>query len=172
MPFYTSKNSHPWSLILLLVFVVWQTVLLYQNGWSLFQNVNLVFHEAGHTLFLWAPQFVMVLMGSGLELLIPLSITVYFYLRREYVGAQFGLWWTGTALWSIGIYAADGLDRNLPLIGNIDKTYHDWYYLLLETGWLYSAEVIGNSIYFVGSICILSAIVWIGHSIYTTYHSI
>ena len=154
----------------LLGFMLHQTLSLYQTGWSLFQNVNLIFHEAGHTLFLWAPRFTMMLMGSGFEVVLPILIALYFYYHQHnVVGAQFGLWWTGTALWSAGIYAGDALERQLPLIGGLDDTHHDWYYLLLETGWLYSAETIGSNIYFLGTICITLALSWLGYTLYTQF---
>ncbi len=82
------------------------------------------------------------------------------------MGAVFGLWWSGTALWSVGIYAGDALARKLPLIGGMDSTYHDWYLLLLEWKYLYSAELIGSSIYFLGSLCVLGSLVFLMYMIY------
>ena len=161
-----TEHSKTISLISLLFILLWQTHTLYTSGWSLFQNVNLVFHEAGHTLFSWAPHAVTIFMGSGFEILLPITITLYFLRDKQYTGALFGLWWTGTALWSTGIYVGDALKRDLPLIGNIDPVYHDWYNLLLDWGLLYSAEPIGSNIYFLGSLCVVSSLTLLGYKIY------
>jgi len=135
-------------------------------GWSLFQNVNLTFHEAGHTLFLWAPKNVMLFMGSGFEVLLPLCITLYFAKTKNKPGTVFGLWWTGTALWSAGVYVGDAVKRQLNLIGGMDPVYHDWFNLMLDWGLLYSAETIGANVYFLGSTCVVISISWLVHMIY------
>jgi len=160
------KTNTPFGLILLWLILVHQSYVLYSTGWSFFQNINLTFHEAGHTLFAWAPHMMTVFMGSGFEILLPFSITLYFLQKREYTGFIFGLWWTGTALWSAGVYIADALKRELPLIGNLDPIYHDWYTLLLEWKLLYSAELIGDSVYFLGSLVVLSALSYLSYMIY------
>ena len=48
---------------------------------------------------------------------------------------------------NIGVYAADARAHRLPLLGG-NKVYHDWTYLLGETGLLNYDQVIGEIFYF------------------------
>lgn len=73
--------------------------------------------------------FIHALGGTLFEIGIPLLCAGYFYLRKDFIGAGFGLWWLSTAFWGVSIYARDARIQILPLLGG-DSVGHDWAYLL------------------------------------------
>jgi hypothetical protein len=98
--------------------------------------VHLVIHEAGHTItaMLTDNRTLVVFMGSGLQVLLPLVVTLAFYFtNKDAFGAAFGLWWTGHAALDVAPYIADARSLNLQLLsGGTGKEVegHDWEYLL------------------------------------------
>jgi len=133
----------------LLIALFASTYTLLENSWAFISYINLIFHEAGHTIFFSAPRFFSVLMGSGMELFIPVFLTWYFLDKDKLLGTLFCLWWSGTALVSIGIYAGDAVVRQLPLLGR-EAVIHDWAYMLGRLDWFAHAETIGNLFYYSG----------------------
>jgi hypothetical protein len=112
------------------------TQLLQIETWWFIQNVNLIFHEAGHIIFGLFGNFLGLIGGCLLEALIPLITTIHFLQQRYYFSAAFGCWWLSTALLSISIYAADAQTRALPLITR-DISTHDWYNILSQLNLLH-----------------------------------
>jgi hypothetical protein len=103
-------------------------------GWL--HMVHLVFHEAGHTItaMLTNNRTMVVFMGSGNQLLIPLIVTVaFFWKNKDAFAAALGLWWTGHAMLDVAPYIQDARMLNLQLLsGGTGKEVegHDWEYLL------------------------------------------
>ena len=113
-----------------------------KETWWFIQNVNLIFHEAGHVLFMFFGRFLHILGGSLLEIVIPLLITLYFIGKRELFSAVVTSWWLATAFLRVSIYASDARERTLPLITN-DVTTHDWHNLLSSLNLLAYDNVVG-----------------------------
>lgn len=111
------------------------TQLLHLETWWFIQNVNLIFHEAGHVIFGLFGNFLDLIGGSLLEALIPLIVTIHFLHLKHFFSAAFGCWWLCTAFISISRYAADAQERALPLITG-DVGSHDWYNILSQFGLL------------------------------------
>lgn len=60
------------------------------------KNVNIIFHEAGHTLFALFGNFLFTLGGSFLQILIPFAFAVYFFIwRKEIFSGGVILFWVG-----------------------------------------------------------------------------
>ena len=59
---------------------------------------------------------------------------------------------------NVGVYAADALERKLPLLGG-NNVYHDWNYILLRLGLLEYSNIIGGAFYWCGVILCLLALV-------------
>lgn len=88
--------------------------LMQVKTWWFIQNVNLIFHEAGHIILGLFGDFLGLIGGSLLEILIPIIVTIHFLRQRHFFSTAFGCWWLSTAFLSVSIYAADAQTRILP----------------------------------------------------------
>jgi len=122
--------------------------------WFLIDNVNLIFHEAGHIFMSFLGTFLMILGGTIFEISIPLIVTFYFLAKKRPAGMMFGLWWLSSALYGISIYSRDSRAQILPLLGG-DNVTHDWFYLLSKLGILKYDQVVGNFFIFLSILSIL-----------------
>ena len=128
----------------LLLLVLWSvhyfTVSLRELGQSpgVLHLVHLVFHEAGHAItgVITGSRTLVVFMGSGMQVLVPLIVAVAQYWKRaDGFAAAIGLWWAGHALLDVAPYIADARVLQLQLIsGGTGREVegHDWEYLLGE----------------------------------------
>jgi hypothetical protein len=129
---------------------------------SALDRVNLIAHEAGHLLFSYLGQFIMVLGGTIGQLFVPVAFTVYFYMRKEFYSSAVTLFWTGQNFFGISLYVKDAQAMALPLVsvGGGDDTIHDWNYLLTKLGLLRCDQAIGNMLFILGIVIIIISIVW------------
>lgn len=130
------------------------------SGFLAIDNVNLVFHEAGHPLFSYFGYTLMILGGTLGELLVPFLIAVYFYRQdpRETAGVAFcGFWFFENFLY-IGTYMADARTLALPLVGSGD---HDWEILFTQWGLLIHDRDIGGATRTLGWIGMIAAMLWL-----------
>ncbi len=140
------------------------------NG-SIWHSVNLAFHEAGHLLFRLFGDFMSVLGGSLLQLLIPLAVLVSFLFRqRDPVAASVGLWWLGQSLMDLAPYIHDAQAQRMLLLGGVTGSqapgYHDWNNLLGRIGWLETAPVLAELADGFGLALMLTALTWGGYVLY------
>ena len=85
-------------------------------------RVNLVFHEAGHVVFLPLGRFMTILGGSLLQVLVPLICTLAFLTRHlDTFAASVTLWWTGQSLIELAPYINDARAQELMLLGGGDR---------------------------------------------------
>jgi hypothetical protein len=125
----------------------------------LIDNFLLIIHEAGHTFFgITGSRTLMILGGSLNELILPCILIVFFIINRYYRWTQFGLYFLGSAWLSIAFYAADGSQRQLPLIGNLGSESHDWGNLLSKWDLLQYDTHIAAVMVFTGGLCYLVAV--------------
>jgi hypothetical protein len=120
-------------------------------------GANLIFHEAGHIIFMILGQFMMILGGSLNQILIPAGITSYFFFKSQHYSGAITLFWVGENYWDVSIYAKDADEMALPLLGG-DGSTHDWNWLLETLNWLPQTQLVGNIIYTIGTLIYLSAI--------------
>ena len=84
----------PWEmgarglLLLLLVYLTIKLIPLpirdfHDRSPVFLHNINLIFHEAGHIIFMFFGEFIMVLGGSLNQVLIPLICTLHFYFKEK-----------------------------------------------------------------------------------------
>ena len=138
--------------------------------------VHLVFHEAGHTItaMLTDNRPMIVFMGSGLQVLFPLIVTVSFYFtNKDAFGAAVGLWWTGHAALDVAPYIGDARSLNLQLLsGGTGKEVegHDWEYLLEHWHAMKSDITIAAHVATVARVVMVLAFAWaLGSLIYDAY---
>lgn len=123
---------------------------------SIINSVNLAIHEAGHACFFFFGNFIYVLGGSLLQVLIPIIFAGYFFIKSENFSGSLLLFWVGQNLINVSVYAGDAVVMQLPLLGG-DNSGHDWHYLLSVTGLLDYTKVISGVIYIVGFLLIALA---------------
>jgi hypothetical protein len=160
-----------WGLRLALVvaLALWGLVLVrldYRSGGmgeSFLHGPLLVFHEAGHVVFSPFGQWIMVLGGTLMQLLLPLAIAAAFlWQRHDPFGAAVGLWFLGVSLLDVAPYLYDALQPQLVLLGGRvgEEGGHDWIYLLDSMGLRPQAQTLGASTHKLGALVMLLALAW------------
>lgn len=127
------------------------------TDWHFIDNINLIFHEAGHVIFMLFGQFIYILGGSLFQIIFPLLFVFYFYRKEEYFSASLLLFWVGQNIINVSVYASDAIVMQLPLLGG-DSSQHDWNNLLQMSGVLQYTNEIGSGIFITGIIVIVIAI--------------
>lgn len=125
----------------------------------LIHSLDLLFHEAGHFIFRFFGEFMMILGGSLLQIIMPALIAWSCIKFNQKLGAQLALFWLGQNFVDVSIYAADAQDRALPLLGGLGPESHDWYNILTMTGMLEHTPVVAGAIYFMAFPCWLLMLV-------------
>jgi len=156
-----------------LLWITWPVLFLsinrfpYHEGllWNLVRGANLIFHEAGHVVFWPFGRFLMVLGGTILQLLIPVICLLTFHFKeKDKLGFAFCLWWLGTNLMDVGVYAADARALRLFLItGGTGQEVegHDWEYLLGRLNLLEHDLLIGGTFYLLGKALLVAGLVYL-----------
>ena len=126
-------------------------------NWNFVDNVDLVIHEAGHLIFIFFGDFMHVLGGSLLQVLLPTIFAGYFFMRREWFSGSVVLFWVGENLISVATYMGDAVVQQLPLLGG-DAVIHDWNYLLTAMGLLKYTNGLSYLVYGIGFMVILAAV--------------
>ena len=118
---------------------------------SIFDGVNLAFHEMGHAAFFWLGDRILTTAGGTIfQLGIPIAAGAYLLFKQhDPFGAAVCVFWLGTAMFGAGIYAADARAQALPLVspfGPVDSDSHDWTVMLLKWGMLSRDQEIGGAL--------------------------
>lgn len=137
------------ALVALVSWYFWSYAQTFRYEWHFIDNINLIFHEAGHAIFFFLGEYVKIAMGSGLQVLLPLSLAIYFFFDSQRISSAICLMWSGQNLLNVSIYAGDAIRMQLPLLGG-DNVIHDWNYLLSNAGVLQYTKIISEIIYWSG----------------------
>jgi hypothetical protein len=142
---------------------------------SFMHLVNLPFHEAGHIFFRFLGAFMASLGGTIGQFLMPLICLGVFLLKtRDTFGASVALWWFGQNFFDIAPYINDARSLSLPLLGgntghSAPYGFHDWEYLLTESGLLPYDHLIAKCCVFAGTITFAAAFAWGAILLYKQY---
>lgn len=109
-------------------------------------RVDLVFHEAGHVIFGFFGEFIGVLGGSIMQVLIPAILVGYFFFHRQPYSAAVTLFWVAQSLFNVCVHVKDARTKVLPLLGD-NISAHDWHNILGRLHLLNWDQVFGNLIY-------------------------
>lgn len=137
-------------------------------GNSFLHLANLAFHEAGHIVFRPFGAFITSLGETLGQLLMPSICTGVLLLKtRDPFGAAVALWWVGENFLDIAPYMNDARAGQLPLLGgNFGHSspygFHDWQYLLTESGLLQYDNVLAKAVFAMGSVIMLLSLLWSG----------
>lgn len=129
-----SENSHPWGMILFLGLLLIYSIQFFTFGINeevmnaFLHWPNLIFHEAGHVIFMPFGEFMTILGGSLFQCLLPAILAIVFWKQEEpsMYGLIFATWWTGQNMTDVALYISDASARSLPLIGGMSEDAHDW----------------------------------------------
>ncbi len=144
------------------------------NHW--FHNVDLIFHEAGHVLFMPFGRWMMFLGGSAFQVLLPLSLMFAFLIvNKDGFAASTCLWWAGQSMMDVAPYIADARALRLPLLGGgtgADRPgSHDWANLLRPLGMLGEDIRIASIVDAIGSGLLLIALIWGAYMLWVYYRA-
>jgi hypothetical protein len=156
------------------LFVLWSLTFILDSIASLgdspgfLHNINLPFHEAGHVVFGIFGQFIGSLGGTLGQLLMPLIAMLALLRQRDTFGASLCFWWFGQNFLDIAPYMADARAGQLPLVGgnfghSAPYGFHDWEYLLTETGLLHYDQGLALACLNLGRLLMLLALAWGGY---------
>jgi len=160
-------------LCLVLVWLSWKLVFSPIDYWqgnqasrSFLHSINLPFHEAGHVLFRPLGNLMHSLGGSLGQLLMPSICCAVFLLKtRDAFGAAVSLWWLGESFLDLVAYINDALTLSAPLVGGNEGRsspygFHDWEFILTETGLIQQAHGLAKTTHIAGSILVILAVIW------------
>lgn len=159
-------------MVFFILFLLWGLVFIFSSvngepfGSGFWHVVNLPFHEAGHIFFRPFGRLIMSLGGTLGQLLMPVICMIVFLIKtRDTFAASFCLWWLGQNFMDIAPYIDDARRLTMPLLGgNTGQTspygFHDWEFILTETGLLRLDHSIARTSHGVGVCLMLLAIAW------------
>ncbi len=148
------KTSARILIVLLASAYFWHCAATYTQ-WHFIDSVDLIFHEAGHTIFFFLGTFLNIAAGSGFQIALPLGIALYFFATQQKFSGALCLLWVGQSILNVSVYAADAKLMQLELLGG-DGVIHDWNYLLSTLGLLKYTSSIAAIIHGTGIITILT----------------
>lgn len=156
-----ARSRNAWvrlPLVLVLAYIFWRHLVDPQYS-SIFGGLSLAIHEAGHLFLGWFGEWIGVAGGTLFQLGAPVAVGVVFFRQRDWFAVAVALFWLGTNLVNVGIYAGDARDQLLPLVSPTSaEPLHDWYYLLTSAGLLRLDRVIGAGFRLLGLASMASAL--------------
>ena len=136
---------------------------------SFLDLVDLPIHETGHLVFRPFGDFLSVAGGSLFQVILPAVFVGYFVWHLKYYSAAIVLFWVGQSLLNVYVYAADAVVMQIVLTSGLtgsEGSFHDWNYLLTETGLIRSTKAVAGIVRGVGSLVIIAA------SVCSVYYSL
>jgi hypothetical protein len=125
---------------------------------SFLDGVDLAIHEFGHLLFRIFGEFMGIAGGSTFQVIFPAVFVGYFVWQRSYYSAAIVLLWVGQSILNVWVYAADAVAMQLVLTSGFtgsEGSFHDWNYLLTETGLINHTRKVAGVIRFAGTLTII-----------------
>ena len=149
----------------------------FQIGQSFMHNIDLIFHEAGHILFMPFGRFMTILGGSLFQVMMPLIVLFTFLIKnRNPFAASVALWWTGQSLMDLAPYIDDAIDQKLVLLGGRTGAdapgNHDWGNILIDLDMLEKHREIATFVDSSGTALMLLAFAWGGYMLYRQFGSL
>lgn len=153
---------------------IWMEMESNAIGASFMHNIDLVFHEAGHVIFIPLGDFMTILGGSLFQIMVPLIVAgAFLWQQHNPFGASIGLWWAGQSMMDIAPYINDARARELVLLGGgtgQDRPWmHDWYNLLGQMRMLEQDHRIASLVDLCGELTMILAMLWGGVVLWRQY---
>jgi hypothetical protein len=124
----------------------------------------ILFHEAGHVIFMPFGETLRVAGGTLGQLLMPWICAVSLYRRGDNFGSAICLGWMAMSLMDASIYAYDAADPILPLIGGGTgaDSFHDFVFLFDRFGQLDHARGWARLMHALGALGLYASLAWAG----------
>jgi hypothetical protein len=154
---------------LLAVFAMWGLRLMTlrvadgEIAQSFIHGPLLVFHEAGHVLFMPLGRWMTVAGGTLMQCLVPVVLgAALLWKNRDPFGAAFALWLLGVSVMDVAPYLYDALHPQLTLLGGGtgEDGGHDFIFLLDAVGLRHRAQGLGLLLHKLGAVLMLLALGW------------
>ena len=152
-------------LALLAVVAIWATSVLLSRMTeppTLLHLTVILFHEAGHVIFMPFGEALRIAGGTLGQLLMPVICAVALHRRGDNFGAAICLAWMGMSLTDASVYAYDAADPLLPLIGGGtgSDSFHDFVFLFERYGQLGHARGWAMAMKALGAIAVYVSLAW------------
>jgi hypothetical protein len=152
-------------LVLLAVVAIWATSVLLSRMTeppTLLHLTVILFHEAGHVIFMPFGEALRIAGGTLGQLLMPVICAVALHRRGDNFGAAICLAWMGMSLMDASVYAYDAADPLLPLIGGGtgSDSFHDFVFLFERYGQLGHERGWAMAMKALGAIAVYAALAW------------
>jgi hypothetical protein len=148
-----SSKTLTWKLTFQWVVAILVTCLLagltyLRGGWvPLLSRADLGVHEFGHMLAFWAPELLLQLAGSFVQVALPLCIGAYFWWRHDRFAIVLMFAWAAESLNNVSVYVYDATRMALPLVGDDGSgAGHDWRNILGRLGLLERTDGIAYTV--------------------------
>lgn len=164
------KISYPKLVFAALLSLYFLSIAYTPLDGSFLDLVDLPIHETGHLLFRPLGEFMMIAGGSLFQVIVPAVFVGYFIWNEKYYSAAIVLFWVGQSVLNVFVYANDAQAMQLVLTSGMtgsEGSFHDWNYLLTETGLINSTKTVANIIRLLGTLTITAA--GIGAVYYSIY---
>lgn len=132
-------------------------IALDPTDWHFIDNINLIFHEAGHPIMMFFGRFLNIAGGTIFQIGIPAVLSFYFLRREDFFSASLVLFWVGQNFISASVYAGDAIVQQLPLLGG-DNVGHDWTNMLSMLGILKHTPIVAGILFYIGLAIMLAAL--------------
>lgn len=143
----------------ILLSVSYKHVFGFSMIYFVMDNLTLIIHEAGHTIFgIFGWRFLTVLGGTLLQMLIPFVLFIVSWRGRKIFASQASLYWLGFTWLDSAAYSADAYSQDLPLIGNLPKSSHDFLNLLSDLNILNHYMTVAWVMFSIGFLILLTGI--------------
>ena len=109
-------------------------------------------------IFRW--RFLTILGGTIMEMLIPFLLFISAWWKHQKAVVQFSLFWLAFAWFDSAAYCMDARFQQLPLIGNLPKTAHDFTNLLTTTGLIDHYRTFAWFMFLIGFVILIISLTW------------
>lgn len=113
------------------------------------------FHALGHLLSWFLPPAYAAMMGSLMQVLLPLGLAGYFLLfHRDLLGVSLMLAWAGVSAGETSAYIADAVSQTI--VPGPGHTGHDWAIALTTLGKMGAVDELAFMVQSLAIVCILA----------------
>lgn len=111
--------------------------------------ILLYIHEAGHLIFSIFGKTISILGGSLNQIIIP--VLWFLVAKREGSAlSNIALFFTGVSIVDVSLYVKDAGMLQLPLLGGLSTSHHDWANLLNDWGLIEYGYAFGEVLFWFG----------------------